>query len=76
MKKVYIYLHKNGTLIDKPAAVCETNTTPYEYFDSPFVQNWWKVEDEEDLMTALEEAKDMGASEEETKKMLLKYSEY
>lgn len=36
------YLHTNGDLIWKPAGVFY-NTTPSEYFDSPFVVKWWAI---------------------------------
>ena len=48
MKKIYYYEHTNGEIIRKPAFVVETNTTPEEYFDSPFVKRWWyELEEEE-----------------------------
>ncbi len=38
------YLHTNGDLIFKPAAVF-VNTTPAEYMDSTFVVKWWEIPD-------------------------------
>lgn len=42
----YLYQHENGEIIAKNPVVCEYGTTPWEYFDSPFVKRWAKVEDE------------------------------
>ena len=45
--RCYYYLHTNGSLIKKSAAVCELFTTPQETFDSPFVVKWWRIENHE-----------------------------
>lgn len=42
-KSGYYYEHENGTIHWKPVFVVES-IGPYEYFDSPFVKRWWKVE--------------------------------
>jgi len=51
LQSYYFYEHVNGKIIAKPAFVCEHNTTPYDYFDSPFVKRWWRGDEwPEDLM--------------------------
>lgn len=39
----YLYLHKNGNIIEKTVRVCETNTTPEEYFSGPNVLEYAKI---------------------------------
>lgn len=43
-KPGYWYLHTNGEFIHKPFGVVDMGGGPEEYFDSPFVQEWWRVE--------------------------------
>jgi len=63
------YLHTNGELIWKNAAVFY-NTTPEEYFESDFVKKYWlfSVDSPESpkefLLSFLKEAKNLGASKE------------
>lgn len=46
----YVYLHKNGKLIQKPE-ICIDD--PWDYFNSPFVVKWWYVKaDERSTMMA------------------------
>lgn len=40
MKYTYFYLHTNRKLLEKSPLVVESDP---EYFHSPFVQKWWKV---------------------------------
>jgi hypothetical protein len=39
-EQCYYYLHTNGDLIRKPFGI----GSPLEYFDSPFVKKWWRVD--------------------------------
>ena len=48
----YYYLHINGQLIYKPAAVVETDPN---YFDSMFVRKWWKIDNEDQHSEMIEE---------------------
>jgi hypothetical protein len=40
-KPDYIYEHVDGTLHRKPFIVVDMGGGPIEYFDSPFVKDWW-----------------------------------
>lgn len=66
-----IYLHTNGTLIHKPKIVYENDNS---YFDSPFVKEVWYVKPQEwkigDYIKMLEEAKELGASQESLKEYM------
>lgn len=42
---MYYYEHVEGQILKKPDIVCESGTTPCEYFASPFVKRWWYVND-------------------------------
>ena len=49
---MYAYLHVNGKVLQKPDIVVDTMPGgAEEYFDSPYVVKWWKVETEKDLDT-------------------------
>ena len=52
----YVYLHINGTLIERNARVVDSDP---EYFDSPMVRKWWKIEKPEDLEKVKEEMKEL-----------------
>lgn len=55
-KTRYFYLHRNGTIIEKSVHVCETNTTPEEYFAGDLVLGYWKVSTMEEAQAAFAEA--------------------
>jgi len=44
---IYLYEHSNGNIIEKSCIACDLCTTPQEYFDSPFVKRWARIENEE-----------------------------
>jgi len=48
----YIYLHTNGSLIQKVKFVVDSDPS---YFDSPFVVNHWLVSSDEDVAKVKEE---------------------
>lgn len=37
----YFYRHTEGHIIEKPARVVEAMGGPHEYFQGPFVKEWW-----------------------------------
>lgn len=37
----YFYRHSEGQIIEKPTIVVERGGGPWQYFDSPFVREWW-----------------------------------
>ena len=43
---MYFYEHTNGTIHQKPDYVVDTIGVD-EYFNSPFVRDWWWVSNEE-----------------------------
>jgi hypothetical protein len=50
----YLYEHTNGKIIEKVAYVCEYNTTPEEYFESPFVKRYARINNEKEEKEFLE----------------------
>ena len=44
---MYFYQHTNGSIIQKPDIVVHMGGGPEEYFDSPFVERYWYIPDEE-----------------------------
>jgi hypothetical protein len=55
-KPGYYYLHANDTIIWKPKIVVETDP---EYFNSPLVIKYWKVDTIEDFNKMKVEAKEI-----------------
>lgn len=43
-KPGYYYEHVNGTIQWKPFVVVDMAGGPGQYFDSPMVKRWWKVD--------------------------------
>ena len=43
----YLYEHTNGKIIEKVSNIFINGMTPEDYFDSPFVKRWAKIESEE-----------------------------
>jgi hypothetical protein len=52
-KTGYFYLHVNGQLIWKPNIVVESDP---QYFNSPLVVRYWKIENEYDFKEMIIEA--------------------
>ena len=57
-KKGYYYLHTNGQIIWKPFIIIENEP---EYFNSPYIVNYWKVKNISDYNRMVNEAKEQGA---------------
>ena len=53
-KAGYYYLHTNGQILWKPKIVVEMDL---EYFDSPMVVKYWKIENESQFKKMKTEAK-------------------
>jgi len=56
-KKGYYYLHTNSQIIQKPLSIIKNDP---EYFNSPYVVNYWKVETVDDYKKMMIEAKEQG----------------
>ena len=45
---MYFYKHTNGDIIRQVDIVVDADGGPGIYYDSPFVVEWWHVEDDEE----------------------------
>ncbi len=52
---MYVYKHTNGKFIKKRDEIVELNTFPEEYFDSPYVMEWWKFDTEKEADIFIEQ---------------------
>lgn len=70
----YVYLHENGSLIFKRDIVVDS-IGPEEYFDSPFVLEYWKIDlnNRGDAYGLLIKAKMRGAKNSEIKGLMQKW---
>lgn len=53
-RRDFLYRHTNGTLQRKLHYVVMAGGGPAEYFNSPFVQHWWRHGDAEPGTTAFD----------------------
>lgn len=68
MKNYAIYLHSNGSLIEKPEIVYKSDSN---YFTSPFVMKVWYIQDDTDWKSLLRDAIIKGALPLEVKRVAL-----
>lgn len=54
---MYVYIHTNGTSHSRPDIVIDMAGGPSEYFEGPFIANWFHFDTDEEANNFIRELK-------------------